>query len=90
MERRARQMRDRSLQSVQAIVKRQQRMPSQGDHDRLFFNGQDLRSCPEIGDRVPGPPFGYGLRIDGRGAWPALSLDGPPLSLWRSHEEPGP
>jgi len=34
-------MRDRRLQSVQAIVERQQGVPSQGDHDRLFFNGQD-------------------------------------------------
>jgi hypothetical protein len=41
MQRRARQMRDRRLQSVQAIVERQQGMPSEGDHNRLLFNGQD-------------------------------------------------
>jgi hypothetical protein len=36
-------MRDCRLQSVQAIVERQrqQRIPSEGDHDRLLFNGQD-------------------------------------------------
>jgi hypothetical protein len=40
-QRRARQMRDRRLQSAPAIVEPQQRMPPEGDHDRLLFNGQD-------------------------------------------------
>jgi hypothetical protein len=39
MQRRAGQMRDRRLQSVEAVVERQQGVPSEGDHDRLLFNG---------------------------------------------------
>ena len=38
MQRRARQMRDGRLQGVQAIVERQQSMPSQGDNDGLFLD----------------------------------------------------
>jgi hypothetical protein len=41
MQRRAGQMRESRLQSVEAVVERQQSMPSEGDHDRLLFNGQD-------------------------------------------------
>ena len=41
MKGRTRQMRDGWLQSVEAVVERQQGMPSEGDHDRLLFNGQD-------------------------------------------------
>jgi hypothetical protein len=41
MQQPAGQMRDRRLQSVQAIVERQQGMPSESDADRLFFDGQD-------------------------------------------------
>jgi hypothetical protein len=40
MQRRAPQMRDRRLQSVKAIVERQQGVPPEGDGDRLLFNGQ--------------------------------------------------
>jgi hypothetical protein len=39
--RRARQMRDGRLERVEAIVEQQQRMPPEGDHDRLLVNGQD-------------------------------------------------
>jgi hypothetical protein len=35
---RARQMQDGRLQSVQAIVERQQSMPSEGDNDGLFLS----------------------------------------------------
>ena len=38
MQGRARQMRDRRLQSVQAIVERQQCMPSEGDDHGLFLS----------------------------------------------------
>jgi hypothetical protein len=38
MQRRARQMRDGRLQGVQAIVERQQSMPSEGDNDGLFLD----------------------------------------------------
>ena len=41
MQRRARQMRYRWLQGVEAIVKREQSMPSEGDSDGLFLDGQD-------------------------------------------------
>ena len=34
---RARQMRDGRLQGVQAVVERQQSMPSEGDNDGLFL-----------------------------------------------------
>src|SRR5580658_47349 len=44
-------------------------MPSEGDNDGLFLDGQDRRSGllgsgPEIGDRCPALPFGHGLLID--------------------------
>ena len=35
---RARQMRDGGLQGVQAVVERQQSMPSEGDDDGLFLD----------------------------------------------------
>ena len=38
VQRRARQMRDGRLQSVQAVVERQQRMPAEGDDDGLFLD----------------------------------------------------
>jgi hypothetical protein len=41
VQRRARLMRDRRLQSVKAIVERQQGVPPEGDDDRLLFNCQD-------------------------------------------------
>ena len=69
MQRRARQMRDGRLQSVKAIIERQQRMPSKGDDHGLLLDGQDgrsglLRSCWEIGSRGALPPLGDGLRVD--------------------------
>jgi transposase-like protein len=41
MERRARQMRDRRPQSAEAVVERQQGVPSEGDEHRLFLDRQD-------------------------------------------------
>jgi hypothetical protein len=38
MQRRARQMRDGGLQSVQAVVERQQSMPSECNDDGLFLS----------------------------------------------------
>jgi hypothetical protein len=69
MQRRARQVRDGRLQSVKAIIERQQRMPSKGDDHGLLLDGQDgrsglLRSCWEIGSRGAPPPLGDGLRVD--------------------------
>jgi hypothetical protein len=55
MQRRAGQMWESRLQSVETVVERQQVVRSGGDHDRLLFNGQDgrswlLRPGPQIGD----------------------------------------
>src|ERR1700729_3226148 len=41
MQRRARQMRDGRLQSIKAVVERQQSMPPEGDDYGLFLDGQD-------------------------------------------------
>jgi hypothetical protein len=38
VQRRARQMRDGRLQGVEAVVERQQRMPSEGDDDGFFLD----------------------------------------------------
>ena len=59
-------MRDRRLQGVEAIVERQQRMPAEGDDDRLLLDRQNrrlwlLRPGPLIGDRGALLPFGDGL-----------------------------
>jgi hypothetical protein len=58
MEGGARQMREGRLQGVEAVVERQQGMPSEGDDHRLFFRGQDrrfgfLRPSRQTGDRGP-------------------------------------
>jgi hypothetical protein len=39
MERGSRQIRDRRLQRVETIVERQQRVPAEGEDDRLVFDG---------------------------------------------------
>ena len=44
MQRRARQMRDRRLQGVEAVVERQEGVRSEGDDDRLVFDRQDRRA----------------------------------------------
>ena len=44
MQRRARQTRDGRLQGVEAVVERQQGMPSESDDNGLFLDGQDRRS----------------------------------------------
>lgn len=41
MQRRARQMRDRLLQRVETIIKRQQRVPPERDHHRLLIFGEN-------------------------------------------------
>ena len=69
MQGRARQVRDGRLQGVEAVVERQQGMPSEGDDDGLFLDGQDrrsglLRSRRQIGDGSPRFPLGDRLRID--------------------------
>ena len=46
VQRRARQVRDRRLQGVEAVVERQQRMPAEGDDDRLLLDRQHGRLGP--------------------------------------------
>ncbi len=43
VQRSARQMRDRRLQRVEAVVQRQARVATEGDDDRRLINGQHLR-----------------------------------------------
>lgn len=101
MQGRSRQMRDRRLQAIETVVERQSRMPTKGDDDRLVLARQDRRlrfAWPgrQIGDRGPLLPLRHRLLIDAvaLGERPqalyAVSLDGPPLSPWRSRGEPGP
>jgi hypothetical protein len=61
-------MRSGRLQSVEAVVERQQGVLAEGD-DGLFLDGQDGRSglprpSRQIGDRRPRLPLGDGLRIN--------------------------
>jgi hypothetical protein len=63
------QVRDRGLESIETIIQRQQRVPSEGDDRRLLFLGQDrrprfLRPCLHVFDRGPLPPLRDGLLID--------------------------
>jgi hypothetical protein len=62
-------MRDRRLEGVKAVVQRQQRMPSERDDDRLFFDRQRRELCVlrtgwEVGHRGPALPFGDRLLVD--------------------------
>src|ERR1700677_734114 len=80
MQRRARQMRDRGLQGIKAVVERQQSMPSEGDNDGLFLCWQDCRSgllgsCRQVGNGGPHFPLGDRLRVD------AVALRKPPQAL---------
>lgn len=64
-----RQMRDRRLGGVLAVVQRQQRMPPERDDHRLFFDRQRrglcvLRTGREIGHRSPALPLGDRLLVD--------------------------
>ena len=68
MQRGARQMRDGRLQSVQAVVERQQSMPAECDDDGLFLDRQDcgprlLRAGRQIGNGGRDFPLGtvFGL-----------------------------
>lgn len=63
-----RQLRDRGLKSVEAIVERQQRMPAKGNDNGFLLKGKNggLRRRPglSVRNRGPLPPLGYGLRVD--------------------------
>ncbi len=69
MQRGTGQMRDRCLQSVEAIIEGQQSMPAESNDDRLLFHRQDcgagmLRPGTQIGHRAALPPLRHGLRVD--------------------------
>jgi hypothetical protein len=69
MQRGAGQMRDRCLQSVEAIIEGQQSMPAEGNNDRLLFHRQDCgaamrRPGTQISHRAALPPLRHGLRVD--------------------------
>ena len=62
-------MRDRRLQSIEAVIERQQRVAPEGDDDRLFLDGEHrrswlLRSGRQVGDRGPSLPLCNGLLVD--------------------------
>ena len=62
-------MRDSRLQRIEAIVERQQRMPPEGDDDRLVLDGKDgrlgfLGACREIGDGLALLPLRDSLLVD--------------------------
>lgn len=67
MQRGPRQLRDRGLKSVEAIVERQQRMPAKGNDNSFLLKGKDgglrCRTRLPIRNRGPLPPLGDGLRI---------------------------
>jgi hypothetical protein len=49
MQRRARQMRDRGLQRIEAVVELQERMPPESDDDHLVLEGQPASSNSVLG-----------------------------------------
>src|SRR5215207_9018973 len=66
---RARQVRDGRLKRIKAVIERQQRVPAEGDDDRLLLDGQHrrsrlLRPSPEIGDAVARLPLANGFLVD--------------------------
>lgn len=68
MQRRSCKVGDRRLQTIEAVVERQQRMPAEGDDDRFVFGRQNggprrFRSGRKIGDRSPFLPLGDSLLI---------------------------
>ena len=102
VKRRAGQMRDGGLQGIEAIVERQHSMPLEGTDDGLFLCRQDCRSGllgPVRRSETDFRAFHLAM-VFGLTPWRlaralrlldyVVSLDGPPLSFWRSHEEPVP
>src|SRR6202049_4758042 len=62
-------MRDRRLQGIKTIVERQQRVPAEGNDDRLLPDRQHrrlrlARPGRQIGARTALLPLGDGLRVD--------------------------
>lgn len=93
MQRRSCQVRERGLESIEAISQRQQRVPSEGDDCRLLFLSQNgrsrfLRPGLEVLDRRPLAPLRDRLEVDAQ--LPAqlrersLRSLGHPLNRWRA------
>jgi hypothetical protein len=66
MQRRPRQMRQRCLQGIKAVIERQERVPANGDDYCLVLDRQHrrlglFRTGWKIGNRKPLPPLGYGF-----------------------------
>ena len=66
---RARQMRDRRLQGIEAVVERQERVPAESDDHRLLLDREHsrlgfLRAGSLVGDGGPLTPLGDRLLID--------------------------
>jgi hypothetical protein len=69
VQRGSRQVRNRGLQRVEAIVERQQRVPSEGDDDRFLLDRQDrrfdvLRAGWEVAEGGTLLPFGDRPGVD--------------------------
>jgi hypothetical protein len=69
MQRRAGQVRNRCLQSMEAVIEGQQSMPAEGKDDGLLLHRQNrgagmLRAGAKIAHRAAFPPLGHRLRID--------------------------
>src|SRR6478735_5572996 len=82
-------MRDRRLQSIEAIVERQQSMPAEGDDHRLLLDRQHGRSRLswtglEIRRRAPSLPLGHRLLVD------AVALSQSPQALLMGWTAPAP
>lgn len=92
-------MRDGWLQGVQAVIQRQQRVPPEGYNDRLFLDRQNrrLRSFgPVRKSSTEARAFDLATVLGlipcrlAKTSGSLVSLEGPPLSLWRSRGEPVP
>jgi hypothetical protein len=75
----ARQVRDRRLECIEAIVQRQQRVPAKGNDDGFVFGRQDrglrIRGAGgKIADRTALLPLGHGILVDAVASGSALRL----------------
>src|ERR1019366_5624323 len=69
VQRGARQVRNRRLERIEAIVQRQERVPAKGNDDGLFLDRQHRGLCirgagGKITDRTAFLPLGHGLLVD--------------------------
>jgi hypothetical protein len=69
VQRGSRQVRDRRLQSIQAVIQRKQRVPSKGNEDRFLLDRQNRRArslgpCGNVRHRRAALPLGDRLLVD--------------------------